>query len=65
MMRSVGQKTIALSVIEEDLIALTLCAQEMMHAMRMLESMRLKVNKPIILESDNKGSLYLCNSWTV
>lgn len=65
VMRSIGQKIIALSVTEAELIALTQCAQEMLHVMRLLESMKLKVNKLMILESDNKGALDLCNSWTV
>ena len=33
--------------------------------MRIVESMGLKVNKPMILESDNKGAIDVCNSWTV
>ena len=65
LMRSVGQKIIALLVTEEELIALTQCAQEMIHVMRLLELMKLKVSKPMILESDNKGALNICNSWTV
>ena len=64
LMRSIGQKIIDLSVTEAELIALTLCAQEMIYVMRMLEHMKLKVNKPMILESDNKQALELCTSWT-
>ena len=65
VMRSVGHKTIALSVKEVELIALTQCAQEILHVMRLLESMKSKFSKPMILESDNKGVLGMCNSWTV
>ena len=65
VMRSVGQKIIALSVTEAELIALAQAAQEMLYVMRILESMKLKVRKPMILESDNKGAIDLCNSWTV
>ena len=64
-MRSIGQKIIALHATETELISHTQCAQEMTRTMRTLESMNLKVSKPIILESDNKGALDLCNSWSV
>ena len=64
-MRKVGQKVIALSVAEAELLSLILHAQEMIYVMMMLESIKLKVNTQIILESDNKGALYLCNSCTV
>ena len=64
-MRSVGQKIVALSVTEAELIACTQGAQEMLHIMRLLESMGLKVKKPMVLECDNKGALDICNSWTI
>ena len=65
VMRSVGQKIIALSVTEAELIAATMAVQEMLHIMRILESMQLKVKKPMLLESDNKGALDICNSYTI
>ena len=65
VMRSVGQKIIALSVTEAELIAMAQVVQEMLYVMRILESMNLKVKKPMIVESDNKGAIDLCNSWTV
>jgi len=65
VMRSIGQKIIALSVTEAELIALAQVVQEMLYVMRILESMHLKVAKPMIVESDNKGAIDLCNSWTV
>jgi len=65
VMRSIGQKIVALSVTEAELIARTQGAQEMLYIMRLLESIRLKVKKPMILECDNKGARYICNNWTV
>ena len=65
VMRSVGQKIIALSVTEAELIAMAQVVQEMLYVMRILESMQLKVKKPMLVESDNKGAIDLCNSWTV
>ena len=33
--------------------------------MRLLESIHLKVKKPMILVCDNKGAIDICNNWTV
>jgi len=65
VMRSVGQKIVALSVTETELIALAQVVQEMLYVMRLLESMQLKVQKPMVVECDNKGAVDICNSWTV
>ena len=56
IMRSVGQKIIALSVTEAELIALAQVVQELLYAMRTLESTKLMVKKPMIVKSDNKGA---------
>ena len=37
----------------------------MLHIMRLLESIGLKVKKPMMLECDNKGAIDICNNWTV
>ena len=65
VMRSIGQKIVALSVTEAELIALAQVVQEMLYVMRLLESIGLKVQKPMVVQSDNKGAIDLCNSWTV
>ena len=65
VMRSLGQKIVALSVTEAELIALALVVQEMLYDMRLLESIGLKVQKLMVVQSDNKGAIDLCNSWTV
>ena len=33
--------------------------------MHILELMNLKVQKPMVVECDNKGAINLCNSWTM
>ena len=62
VMCSVGKKIIALSVTEAEFIAMAQVVQEMRCVMRMLESTNLKVQKPMIVENDNKGAIDLCNS---
>ena len=52
----------ALSATEAELIARTQGAQEILHVMRLLESIGLKVKKPIILECDHKGATYIFNN---
>ena len=65
VMRSAGQKIVALSVKEAETIATTQGSQEMLHVMRLLESMVLHVKKPMYLESDDKGSIDVCNNWSI
>jgi hypothetical protein len=64
-MKSIGQKSVTLSVTEAELSAGTSCAQDMLFAMRVIESLGLKVKKPMILEMDNKGAVDLSNNWSV
>ena len=59
------QKSVTLSVIEAKLVAATQCAQDMHFAMRVLESMGLKVKKPMILKIHNKGAVDLTHNWNV
>jgi hypothetical protein len=56
---------VTLSVTEAELVAATQCAQDMLFAMRAVESMGLKVKKPMILEIDNKGAVDLMHNWSV
>ena len=65
VIRSVGQKIVALSVTEAETIARTQGAQEMLYVMRLVESIGLKVKKPMMLECDNKGAIDISNNWTV
>ena len=63
--KSSTQKIVALSVTEAELFAAVQCAQDMLYVMRLLESMDLKVKKPMILHVDNKGAVDLANNWSV
>jgi hypothetical protein len=63
--RSNTQKSVTLSVTEAELVAATQCAQDMLFNMRIIESMGLKVRKPMILEIDNKGAVDLTHNWSV
>ena len=55
-MKSQTQRCVTLSVTEAELVGATSCAQDMIFGMRVVESMGLKVKKPMILKVDNKGS---------
>ncbi len=63
--RSKMQDCVTLSVTEAELVAATQCAQDMLFVMRVLESMDLKVKKPMILEVDNKGAKDLAHNWSI
>ena len=63
--RSSTQRTVALSVTEAELNAATQCAQDMLYAMRVMESLGLKVQKPMILRVDNKGAHDLAHNWSI
>jgi hypothetical protein len=59
------QATVALSVTEAEFIAACQCAQDMLFIMRILESMGLLVEKPMMLQVDNKAVVDLVNNWSV
>ena len=63
--KSKMQNCITLSVTEAEAVAGVGCAQDMLFAMHVLESMGLKVQKPMILWIDNKGAVDLFNNWSV
>ena len=64
MVRSVLQRIQTLSVTESELLAVILCVQDMLYACHILEGLELKVEKPMILECDNKGAVDLINNWS-
>ena len=64
-MRSSQQKSVTLSTAEAELVAATSCAQEMLFVMRLMESVGLKVKKPMELFVDNKGAVDLANNWSI
>jgi hypothetical protein len=64
-MKSRMQSCVTLSVTEAELVSGTQCAQDMLYIMRVLESMGLRVKKPMILHMDNKGAIDLTHNWSV
>ena len=50
---------------EAELVAAMACAQDMLFSMQMLESIGLKVRKPVVLMVENKGEKDLANNWSV
>jgi hypothetical protein len=65
IMKSNMRRYTDLSVTESELGGATETAQDMLFVMRILESMGLKVKKPMILYVDNKGAKDLVNNWSV
>ena len=63
--KSSQQTTMTLSSAESELMSGTSCAQDMLYTCRILESLGLKVQKPMILYVDNRGAVELANNWTV
>ena len=54
-----------LSVTEAEVIAMVQCIQEMLYVMKVLESMKLRVKKPMTVYVDNKGAVDLANGWSI
>eukprot|EP00956_Cyclotella_meneghiniana_P041644 scaffold233431_cov53-Cyclotella_meneghiniana.AAC.1 len=64
--RSATQKFVTLSVTEAETAAgVTTCAQDMMYVYRILVSLDLSVELPMVLEIDNKGAVDMANNWSV
>ena len=59
------QGHVTLSVTEAELTAATQRAQDMLFVMRVIESVGLKIKKPMMLEVDNKGAKDLTHNWSV
>lgn len=58
------QNIVTLSVTEAEEVAAMDCVQDMLFGMHFLESLGLKVKKPMILEIDNKGGKDIVDSWS-
>ena len=63
--RSVTQKFVMLLVTEAEIAAGVIVAQDMLHIYRLLESLELEVELPMVLEMDNSGAVDIANSWSV
>jgi hypothetical protein len=59
------QMSVTLSVTEAEFVIGCQAAQDMLFAMRVLESIGLKVKKPMMLQLDNKGAVNLSHNWSV
>jgi hypothetical protein len=62
--KSKVQQSTTLSLTEAELTSGTECAQDMLFGMRLLESIGLKVKKPMKLTIDNKGAVDYANNWS-
>ncbi len=65
MFKSWTQNLVALSVCDAEQTAGVLCAQDMLYVWDILKSMGLKVMLPMLLEMDNKGTVFLANNWSI
>ena len=54
-----------LLVTEAEIAAGVMVAQDMLYIYRLLESLELEVELPMILEMDNSGAVDIANSWSV
>jgi hypothetical protein len=63
--RSSTQKFVTLSVTEAESAAGVMVAQDMLYIYRLLGSIGLTVELPMLLEMDNKGAVDLANNWSV
>ena len=63
--RSVTQKFVTLSVTEAEIAAGVMVAQDMLYMYCLLESLKLKVELPMMLEMDNSGTVHIGNSWSM
>jgi hypothetical protein len=62
--RSNTQKYVTLSVTEAESGAGVTALQDMMYLSHLTESVGLEVEKPMILEMDNKGAVDMANNWS-
>ena len=50
---------------EAEIAAGVMVAQDMLYIYRLLESLELEVELPMVLEMDNSGTVVIANSWSV
>ena len=59
------QKFVMLSVTEAEIAAGVMVSQDMLYIYCTFESLKLKVELPMVLEMDNSGAVDIANSWSV
>eukprot|EP00957_Ditylum_brightwellii_P183421 13971989-Ditylum_brightwellii.AAC.1 len=62
--KSVMQRIVGLSTINTEIIAGVQCVQDMLYIKKVLESMELKVELPMLLYMDSSGTIDLANNWS-
>jgi hypothetical protein len=65
MISSLTQKHVTLSVTEAELAAVVTLVQDMMYVYRVVKSLGLTMELPMLVELDNSGARDLANSWSV
>ncbi len=65
MAKSSTQRVVTLSVKETELYAAASCAQDMLFVWQMISAKELKVQLPMILQCDNKGTINLSKKWSM
>ena len=63
--RANQQDTVALSGAESEVASVVVLVQDMLHVWRILTSIKLRVESPMVCWCDNKGLVNLLNSWKV
>ncbi len=58
-------KKVVLSFTEAELYAAVMTAHAILYVLNVLESIELHAHLPMILEVDNKGTVYLVNIWSI
>ena len=64
MWRSKQQKTVALSSSEAEYVALSESVKEILFVVMILESVGIKVEKPVVVRVDNMGAIYMSENAT-
>ena len=62
--KSGKQKVVEISVTEGERSSGTVCAQDMLYVMLIVEPFKLRVKKPMKLTLDNKGAVNLAHNWS-
>ncbi len=63
--KSSTERMVSLSTTEAETYAGVSCVQDMLCMKNVLESLRLRVKLPMVLEMDNQGAVYLASNWSI
>ncbi len=65
MFKSSTERTVSLSTTKAETYAGVTCVQDMLYMKNVLESLKLRVKLPMVLEMDNQGAVYLANNRSI